>query len=97
MDWMSVRAYQLHTGMTRADVLNLIYAGTLPAVQIGSRYKIPVDKADAVLNDVLFNAKDRPVVVTDEEGRAANAAVKEAGGFLEALKALRTKRKEKRA
>lgn len=97
MNWMSVRAYQLHTGMTRADVLNLIYAGTLPAVQIGRRYKIPVDKADAVIKEVLFSSKDRPMIAADPEGRAANAAVKEAGGFLEALKALRTKRKEKRA
>ena len=91
LTWVSVQEYQRHIGLTRSDVMKMIYAGTLPAVKIGTRYKINIHRADTELENLMHTPKDRPPQkVYDEIGKQANAQVEAAGGFLEALRQLKT-------
>ena len=89
-EWITPNEYKNRSGLSLNDVMKLIYDGSLPAVKIGKRFKINIIRADAELENMLHAPKDRPVKkVYDEMGKAANAAVDAAGGFMQALKALR--------
>lgn len=89
-EWITPNEYKNRSGLSLNDVMKMIYDGSLPAVKVGKRFKINIIRADAELENMLHAPKDRPVKkVYDEMGRRANAAVDAAGGFMQALKALR--------